>query len=241
MFCATRARNRAGVFAPGIHNHFQNLAGVPPSGGPGRLKPELQRNLQRNRTRASSWKNRQRHNLLHSQHLVRSLQVYFYHLLQCYIAPYPSRSPPPPAAQYDDGMGYGRRLTLCLATTAAFSLLALLYAAGYFCLLVIHYPPQRVIVNEATGQTVYLGQTKTTADYRVGGNVAKSFFAPPEALDRKLRPSLWHPIKLLKDAGLVGATAVASPSSPQDELPEPDAPERISPSRLMEALARQKK
>jgi hypothetical protein len=140
---------------------------------------------------------------------------------------------PPSAARYDQGMRNGRRLTIFVATAAAPTLLALLYVGAYFCLLVIHYPPQRVIVNEATGQMLYLGQTNVTARYRMGGNIANTLFAPAEALDRKLRPAVWDPLKPAKDAGLVGAAAVANSSSPQDDLSEPDASNPISPTQLM--------
>jgi hypothetical protein len=41
----------------------------------------------------------------------------------------------------------------------------------------------------------------TTATYRAGGDAAKAFFAPAEALDRRLRPESWDPLKRFKDAG----------------------------------------
>jgi hypothetical protein len=77
------------------------------------------------------------------------------------------------------------------------------YLVTYLSLLVIRYP-QRIVINDATGQIVQLGPEMTAAaDYRVGGDAAKAIFAPAEAIDRRLRPATWDALKLFKEAGAI--------------------------------------
>lgn len=78
-------------------------------------------------------------------------------------------------------------------------LLISLYVVAYLSLLVIRYP-QRIIINDATGQILWGAKLQTEAEYRLGGEAAKTLFAPLEAIDRRLRPATWDPLKLYKQA-----------------------------------------
>jgi hypothetical protein len=161
--------------------------------------------------------------------------------------PRPHRNPPPSpkaievrnrqefhcgvAGRYHIGMKKGRWLSIVSAATLA--ALPLVYCTAYLSLLEIRY--SSIVVNESTGQIVHGGILAPRASYRLGGDVAKTFFAPAEFLDQRLRPDIWDPLKPFKDSGGFAGLKKMPPAT------EPDVESDLesttpAPAELMRAL-----